>query len=65
MITSVLQLLLMVIGAMIAAGFIAFIGSFVLIVVWDESVLLVKHYTQSRRDTKLFNQNEEFRRDFS
>lgn len=62
---SVLQVLLMLIGALIAAGLFVALAGAMLLAVWDDLAWVVRNIIQSHKDTKLFHQVEEFRNDFS
>lgn len=62
---SLLQFLLMLVGAIIASGLLVALWGAMLLAAWDDLVEVVRHTIQSRRDTKLFHQVEEFRNDFS
>jgi hypothetical protein len=65
MILELLRHLLLIAGAATAVVAVVGIWSILLHEVWADAVKLNQHYIQSRRDTKLFHNVEEFRRDFS
>lgn len=63
---DILQHTMMLIGT--AVGILAVLtvwGTMFFCAVDEDVTYLVKHFHQSRKDTKMFHQVEEFRRDFS
>lgn len=61
----ILQILMMWIGGAIALGAVILISGAMLLAVGNDFEKVVQHFIQSRRDTHLLKQIEEFRRDFS
>lgn len=61
----ILQILMMLVGGAIALGAVVLISGAMLLAVGNDFEKVVQHFIQSRRDTHLLKQIEEFRRDFS
>lgn len=62
---QLLQQAFMASGAFVFVGLLALLWGFLFLVIGDEIIAIFKQFFQSRKDDHMFNQVEEFRRDFS
>ena len=62
---DILNHITMLIGTAVSILALLLIWGAMLLCVDEDVSYLTKHYHQSRKDTKMFHQIEEFRRDFS
>lgn len=65
MLITLLEHLLMLVGIVAALALLAGIWGAMLFAAAEDIKYLILHFVQSKKDTKMFHQVEEFRRDFS